>query len=64
MYAHVCTRARTHTDAHKQRTGIFVFSDLMQSDCADPKNLAAVYARLGLADMGSPAKYIQVVAAD
>jgi len=42
-----------------RKGGIFVFSDLMQSDCADPKNLAAVYARLGLADMGSPAKYIQ-----
>ena len=40
--------------------GLFVFSDIMQRDCVDTTQLAAVYARIGLEDMGSPARYIQV----
>eukprot|EP00286_Rhodomonas_abbreviata_P011200 CAMPEP_0181330606 /NCGR_PEP_ID=MMETSP1101-20121128/23995_1 /TAXON_ID=46948 /ORGANISM="Rhodomonas abbreviata, Strain Caron Lab Isolate" /LENGTH=327 /DNA_ID=CAMNT_0023439885 /DNA_START=17 /DNA_END=1001 /DNA_ORIENTATION=- len=42
-----------------KKGGYFVFSDIMQRDAVDPANLNRVYARLGLEDMGSPAKYIE-----
>jgi len=46
-----------------RKGGLFVFSDLMQQDGVDSSQLAAVYARIGLDDMGSPATYIQWAAA-
>lgn len=42
-----------------RKGGLFVFSDIMQRDGVDGSQLAAVYARIGLDDMGSPATYIQ-----
>lgn len=42
-----------------RKGGLFVFSDIMQRDAVDPAALSRVYARLGLEDMGSPAKYIE-----
>lgn len=35
--------------------GLFVFTDIMQTDGVDPNDLTEVYARIGLDDMGSPA---------
>ena len=46
-----------------RKGGLFVFSDPMQRDCVDAKELSAVYARIGLDDMGSPASYVQWAAA-
>jgi cyclopropane fatty-acyl-phospholipid synthase-like methyltransferase len=37
--------------------GILVFTDIMQSDHADPLQLQAVYKRIHLQDMGSPSAY-------
>lgn len=46
-----------------RKGGLFVFSDIMQRDCIKTSELAAVYARIGLDDMGSPAKYVEWAAA-
>jgi cyclopropane fatty-acyl-phospholipid synthase-like methyltransferase len=46
-----------------RKGGLFVFSDPMQRDCIDTSQLSAVYARIGLDDMGSPANYVQWAAA-
>merc|ERR1712050_91034 len=37
--------------------GHFVFTDIMQSDDCDLDQIAPVYRRIQLDDMGSPAKY-------
>uniref|UniRef100_A0A7S0EM08 phosphoethanolamine N-methyltransferase n=1 Tax=Hanusia phi TaxID=3032 RepID=A0A7S0EM08_9CRYP len=42
-----------------RKGGLFVFSDIMQKDCVDTSTLKDVYDRIGLEDMGSPAKYIE-----
>jgi len=42
-----------------RKGGLFVFSDIMQRDCIDTTQLASIYARIGLDDMGSPAKYVE-----
>jgi len=39
--------------------GRLVFTDIMQSDSVDPRELAAVYQRIGLEDMGSPSSYVK-----
>jgi len=42
--------------------GVMVFTDIMQSDSADPQELQPVYDRIGLSSMGSVSKYIEYAA--
>jgi len=39
--------------------GVMVFTDIMQSDTADPDELQPVYDRIGLTSMGSVTKYVE-----